>query len=90
MVPCMHMSPLVPTNEIHYAGGELVHLLVAPDRLGGWKATILGASVAQASFLETLPRANSTIREMFQRTFPKHVCCAKCRPLGKHDCRLAG
>ena len=90
MTPGMRMNHLEPTNEIHYAGGQLVHLLVAPDRIGGWKATILGSSVAEASFLESLPRANLTVREMFQRTFPKHVCGAKCRPLGGHACRQAG
>jgi hypothetical protein len=86
----MRISHLEPTNEIHYAGGELVHLLVAPDRLGGWKATILGSGVAQASFLESLPRANLTVREMFHHTFPTHVCCTKCRPLGQRACRQAG
>jgi hypothetical protein len=70
-----------PTNEIHYAGGDMVHLLVAPDQLGGWKATILGGGVAQAWFLENLSIANSKIHDMFQRAFPGHICCKKCRAL---------
>jgi len=81
------MHPSEPTNEIHYAGGEVVHLLVAPDNGGGWKATILSDSLAQAWFLESPQAANRVVRYISYRTFPKHVCCGKCRPLGKLRCR---
>ena len=67
-------------SSIHETEDGLVHLLVVPDKEGGWRATIFGQQLACARHFDSVAGANSYVIASFSQMFPEHLCGSKCAP----------
>ena len=67
-----------PVNEIHWADGEMIHLLVLPERSGGWQSKIWGNCFARQWFFPTAELAEMRTRQLFRKSFPGHTCNERC------------
>ena len=69
-----------PVSLVHDTEDGMVHLLVVPDKDGGWRGTIFGKELACARRFDALGEANSYVAGSFWQMFPEHRCCPTCGP----------
>jgi len=70
---------MIPLNEIHQVGKDMVHLAVQPvDESGEWLCLIEGGGVCLGNSFDSRDAAENWLRSMFGRLFTDHRCGLGC------------